>query len=221
MPESIEIPEIWKPIPSCQGYEASSRGRIRSTDRLLTNKNGITYRQVGRVRVLTPDPRGRLQLTINGRTLRVHVLVAESFIGPRPDALEVCHNNGNHTDNRPENLRYGTHSDNMQDRRLHGTDHFANKTHCPRNHEYTAANTYLDAQGSRCCRACSREKARARRGSTVTGPALPHNSQNTHCKNGHEFTDSNTRRSKTTGQRICKACRVEVQRRYRAKARCT
>lgn len=34
------------------------------------------------------------------------------------------------------------------------------KTHCPRQHEYTTENTYVDKRGGRNCRTCAREKAR-------------------------------------------------------------
>jgi hypothetical protein len=54
-------------------------------------------------------------------SFKVHVLVAASFIGPRPDGLEVCHNNGVTTDNALSNLRYDTKSGNQQDRVAHGT----------------------------------------------------------------------------------------------------
>ena len=55
----------------------------------------------------------------NGR--RVHRLVLEAFVGPCPEGLEACHSNGDPTDNRLENLRWGTHEDNHQDRVKHGT----------------------------------------------------------------------------------------------------
>jgi hypothetical protein len=51
---------------------------------------------------------------------RVHRLVLLSFIGPCPLGMECCHNNGNRTDNRLNNLRWGTRSDNGSDRISHG-----------------------------------------------------------------------------------------------------
>lgn len=36
------------------------------------------------------------------------------------------------------------------------------KTHCPQGHEYSAANTYFHKNGHRACRACNRDRARAR-----------------------------------------------------------
>jgi hypothetical protein len=44
----------------------------------------------------------------------------ESFVGPCPDGLEVCHNDGNPENNKLSNLRYGTQSSNQIDRIMHG-----------------------------------------------------------------------------------------------------
>jgi hypothetical protein len=51
----------------------------------------------------------------------IHRLLLETFIGPCPNDMEGCHNNGNPSDNRLENLRWGTRSDNIKDAIKHGT----------------------------------------------------------------------------------------------------
>lgn len=102
---------------------------------------------------------GHLRVELPGRDRRyVHVLVAESFIGPKPEGLEVRHLNGNPEDNRVENLAYGTRSENVLDSVKHGTYRNANseKTQCPRGHEYDRTNTYLTSRGTRQCRACKK-----------------------------------------------------------------
>lgn len=54
--------------------------------------------------------------------LTMHRLLALQFIGDPPtDKHEVCHINGNPLDNRLENLRWGTRSDNVRDAIKHGT----------------------------------------------------------------------------------------------------
>jgi hypothetical protein len=70
--------------------------------------------------------------------------------------MEVCHNNGIHTDNRLENLRFDTHENNMADLRGAGTHPQRLITHCPRNHEYTAENTGWEGKynNKRYCRQC-------------------------------------------------------------------
>lgn len=50
-----------------------------------------------------------------------HRLVLEAFVGPCPDGMEACHNNGDRTDNRIENLRWDTAKANQADRKKHGT----------------------------------------------------------------------------------------------------
>lgn len=52
------------------------------------------------------------------------VLVAEAFI-PNPHGYpEVCHIDGNPYNNHVSNLKWGTHADNMQDAKRHGTFHY-------------------------------------------------------------------------------------------------
>lgn len=95
------------------------------------------------------------------QTPAVHILVAEAFHGPRPPGMEVRHLNGVKLDNRAENLRWGTDSENMLDIVRHGNHHSAMKTHCKRGHAYDAANTYvLPKSGSRVCRTCQAARKR-------------------------------------------------------------
>jgi hypothetical protein len=57
----------------------------------------------------------------------VNRLVLETFVGPCPDGMEGCHNNGNHLDNRVNNLRWDTHLSNMQDRKRHGRNAYGER----------------------------------------------------------------------------------------------
>ena len=50
----------------------------------------------------------------------VHALVLEAFVGPCPDGLECCHENDDPTDNRLENLRWGTQKANAADAMRNG-----------------------------------------------------------------------------------------------------
>jgi hypothetical protein len=58
--------------------------------------------------------------TALGKT-HVHVMVAETYLGPKPEGMEVAHEDGNPLNCRVENLRWSTHLDNMRDRERHGT----------------------------------------------------------------------------------------------------
>jgi hypothetical protein len=51
----------------------------------------------------------------------VHALVAEAFLGPRPQGRYVLHGPGGQADNRPCNLRYGTQKENCADKWRDGT----------------------------------------------------------------------------------------------------
>jgi hypothetical protein len=49
----------------------------------------------------------------------IHRLVLETFVGDSP-GMQTCHANGNRTDNRLSNLRWGTALDNAADKDRHG-----------------------------------------------------------------------------------------------------
>ena len=162
--------EQWKPVYGYEGiYEVSSHGRVRSVDRTATRSGGQVHLK-GKVLRTTLSKRGGypdVSLYAQGKRERrsVHALVAESFIGARPEGMEVCHNDGNPTNNHLDNLRYGTRSDNMLDRVRHGTNPSTVKTHCPRGHELFAENNPPSSAklGWRGCLACNRARARVQR----------------------------------------------------------
>lgn len=131
------------------GYEVSDTGLVRNaaTGLILAQSNG-RYRLV---------PLG------HGVVRSVHTLVLEAFHGPCPDGLQGRHVNGDSHDNRAENLRWGTNSENTLDQVRHGTHRNSRKTHCPRDHEYTAENTYTDPNGQRHCIECRRIRYREKR----------------------------------------------------------
>ena len=78
-----------------------------------------------------------------------------AFTGPCPDDMETRHLDGNPASNTLANLKYGTSSENSFDTVQHGNHRNARKTHCRRQHEYTAENTYY-FDGRRYCRECHR-----------------------------------------------------------------
>jgi hypothetical protein len=106
--------EIWKPVVGYEGiYEVSNHGRIRSI-------------KTGHIKTCTENKRHNrpfLGLWKNNKIkiFKPHTLVLTAFIGPRPQGMECCHNNGNPFDNRLENLRWDTPRNNQLDRAKHGT----------------------------------------------------------------------------------------------------
>lgn len=117
--------EEWRPIPGYEGYyEVSSVGRVRSLSRISTHRNGTRRRVAGRLLKPWVSNQGYPTVSLfredGRRSVAVHRLVALAFIGPRPEGLEVCHNDGVKTNAKVGNLRYDTRQANIADRRLHG-----------------------------------------------------------------------------------------------------
>lgn len=125
--------EIWKDIKGYEGrYQVSNLGRVKSLERYVkcgTNGNGKkkvnekilkagAYCKTGHVSVVL----GR-----GGNGQPVHSLVAKAFIGERPEKHNVCHNDGNPKNNKLENLRYDTRSNNNIDVFKHGRTMGASK----------------------------------------------------------------------------------------------
>lgn len=143
--------ERWLPVPGWETYLVSDAGRVRGP------RGGIlrqVRRQDGYMQV-------RLHIRNVPTTRKVHRLVAAAFIGPCPEGLEVRHLDGDPANNHVSNLRYGTHSENVQDLLRHGRHPHASQTHCIHGHEFTEANTYM-WRGIRHCRACVARRTKER-----------------------------------------------------------
>lgn len=156
--------ERWLPVIGFKGfYEVSDHGRVRSVDRVITDRWGRTRRHRGRVRALVPHPEdGHLQvgLKVNGvETLKkVHRLVLEAFTGPCPPGHEGCHGVGGVGDNHLTNLRWDTHIENMLDVNRHGIHHNTRKAACKLEHLLTAPNLVTYRLPTRLCLACDRTR---------------------------------------------------------------
>lgn len=184
--------ETWLPIPDLPGYEVSDHGRARGPSGELnqrlyeTRRGGPKYFQV-----YLPKP--------IGRNYYVHRLVLEAFVGKAPKGQQCRHLNGTSTDNRLENLQWGTPSEDNYDRIRHGTHQHAKKTHCKYGHPLDGE--YLNPDGSvhqRVCLTCRRihnreMKAKARAARTT-------------CPKGHPFDGVRYNADGSVRQRYCKTC---------------
>lgn len=118
------IDELWRPIPGMGGfYDASTHGRIRSWHNRHGGKSDSPH-------LMTPKPsktggymcvRIRIGSQYQG-IRRVHQLVLEAFIGPRPTRnSQTRHLDGDRRNNRLDNLAWGTQIENEEDKLRHGT----------------------------------------------------------------------------------------------------
>lgn len=120
------LAEEWRPVVGYEGlYEVSDLGRVRRLERLVAGSTAGTRRLKPRLRK-TAVVRGYavVQLTDESgahEMCRVHRLVLKAFVGPCPDGMQGCHDNGDALDNRLRNLRWDTRSGNEADKLRHGT----------------------------------------------------------------------------------------------------
>ena len=108
---STETEEQWRIIAESQGYYAvSNLGRIK---RLYPDQDGEGWRLLK----LTPFGKGyiKVNLSIKGQILQrlVHILVAQTWLGPPPSARYVVnHKDGIKTNCCASNLEYNTSAEN-------------------------------------------------------------------------------------------------------------
>ncbi len=142
---------------------------MRSLPREFVRSDGKPFKVAGRIMKPEHNRDGHLRVTLANRGVLtrkfVHVLMLETFIGPRPEGAVSCHWNDIGDDNRLENLRWGTRADNGDDSVRNGTAKNTKKTHCPQGHPYNEANTYVKSgsrNGKPCrqCKTCNRESVR-------------------------------------------------------------
>lgn len=166
--------EKWVPIPGYEGYySVSNLGRVRAEARTVTLKNGHQRRLPESIKKPSKDEGIYLRVSLHKNSKQevpyVHRLVLEAFVGDAPPGTEACHWNDDPEDNRLENLRWGTKTENRLDSVRNGGHNNARKTHCKRGHEFTPENTMFKLSGkSRICRTCKNAWGRARhRGMTL------------------------------------------------------
>jgi hypothetical protein len=156
MPTRQTVTEQWLPLEMNPIYEVSDMGHIRSRAMRgghLRNISGWKHKHGYTAVAIRVDGEKKKFL--------LHRLIAITFYGPSP--LGVRHLNGDASDSRLVNLRFGTQSENCVDTVRHGMNRHAAQTHCKRGHEFTEENTRMKVTKvgmSRECRQCMRDYRR-------------------------------------------------------------
>jgi hypothetical protein len=118
--------ELWKDINGFDGkYQISSHGRCRyNGDKPLLRRGSdvILKPRVREANRRTDYKRISYSLSTgkSHKEYRAHILVAQAFIGERPDGYVIDHIDRNPLNNRLDNLRYVSPSQNNTNRTTYG-----------------------------------------------------------------------------------------------------
>ena len=111
-----------KAIPGWEDYRVCKSGHVLSYRYWNARPNDPLPRLVTPVVIARG---GYHRVTLSSGKKRsprlVHQLVLELFVGPRPKGRLGLHRDGNPVNNKVENLYWGTHKDNIDDAKAHGT----------------------------------------------------------------------------------------------------
>ncbi|HWT40465.1 MAG TPA: NUMOD4 domain-containing protein, partial [Dongiaceae bacterium] len=127
--------EKFLPVKGYEGqYEVGENGTVRSIDRIsvceqrtrsgsLITTSRLLKGKILRTVLTAGYPSVALCKDAVTVTTYVHHLVADHFVGNKPDgSVQICHNDGNPLNPNFGNLRYDTPTGNASDRVRHGTD---------------------------------------------------------------------------------------------------
>lgn len=163
------MPTRWKTITGFPNYQVSELGEVMSLPmtgrrtsgeilKPIVHKNGYHY-----IGLYNGGSQPKMR--------RIHSLVLEAFVGPRPEGTHACHRDDDKDNNALANLYWGTPSENMADAYANGRRVLADS--CGKGHEFTEKNTYVRKDtGARMCRQCMLESNRRRKGQTPRAGGL-------------------------------------------------
>ena len=115
----MRVDEIWKDIENFSKYQVSNLGRIKSKERYTKAKDDeIIHRKEFLLKEFI-NKKGYKQVTLyddnrKPKTMRVHKLVALTFIENENNLPQINHIDGNKLNNEVSNLEWISNYDNMQ-----------------------------------------------------------------------------------------------------------
>lgn len=95
--------EVWRPVIFYPGTFVSTQGRVRDWKDILKSRMSSSH--------VYPH----VEIPYGGSKM-IHEIVAETWLGPRPKGMYICHNNDNKLDARLMNLRYDSPAANALDK---------------------------------------------------------------------------------------------------------
>lgn len=117
--------EIFIDVKGYEGYyKVSNLGRVKSLERSVKKRNGVTQSFKERMLKLCVDGTGYMSVALTGKSFRVHQLVAVAFLNHKPNGhtLVVDHKDNNKLNNNSSNLAIVTQRANLS--RLGGTSKY-------------------------------------------------------------------------------------------------
>lgn len=175
----METDEIWLPTTCSAIHEVSNKGRVRSISHYQRGMGGRPRKphcptcqcdigetiktptlalHSGRILKSNVQKSGHLSVQLGrGKRYRIHILVLEAFVSPRPEGMIGLHRDDNKANNNVENLYWGTYSDNAFDAVRNGTHYPGGLTECRRGHPFDGVNA---TTGARYCKTCQRDAHR-------------------------------------------------------------
>ena len=109
-------PDEWRFVDGAEDYIVTKGGEVYKRFFPDDEDNDAVWRKIK----AQPSEAGYLRVSIDGEARQVSHLVLEAFVGPRPEEdYEACHfPDRSPSNNRLDNLRWGTREENTRDRRI-------------------------------------------------------------------------------------------------------
>ena len=141
-PRSAPLPspasERWRSVLGAEGrYEVSDHGRVRS---LCHGGDGRPRRTTPLILKPKANVKGYLCVHVSRRFRRIHSLVLEAFVSPRPAGRVAAHLDGIAANNNAGNLAWVTPAENEAHKRVHGTMYARARHHAAKLNEEDVAS---------------------------------------------------------------------------------